>query len=122
MTRFIPLILFTVLSNFASQVMLKHGMVLVRDALDGQPLWLKVFTTLFNPWVFIGLATMVVSMASHLIVLSRVEISFAYPFLGLSFVLITAWGYFALGESVGALRLFGVLLITAGVIVVARSA
>ena len=55
--------------------------------------------------VFFGLVMMVVSMGTHLIVLSRVEISFAYPFLGLSFVLITLWGYFALGEDVTASEL-----------------
>ena len=64
---------------------------------------------------------MVVSMGAHLIVLSRVEISFAYPFLGLSFVLITLWGYFALGEAVTPWRVAGVLLICSGVALVARS-
>ena len=52
--------------------------------------------------------------------LSRVEISFAYPFLGLSFVLITLWGHFVLGEAVTVWRVSGVLLICAGVALVAR--
>lgn len=77
---------------------------------------------IFNPYVFFGLVMMVISMGSHLVVLSRVEISFAYPFLGLSFVLITAYGYFMLGESVNAWRILGVLLICSGVALVAKSA
>lgn len=77
---------------------------------------------IFNPWVFFGLVMMVVSMACHLVVLSRVDISFAYPFLGLSFVLILGYGYFALGESVNAWRILGVLLICSGVALVAKSA
>ena len=64
---------------------------------------------------------MVISMGSHLFVLSRVEISFAYPFLGLSFVLITLWGFFMLGEDVNLWRVTGVFLICAGVILVAKS-
>lgn len=80
----------------------------------------SIFTIVFNPWVFFGLIMMVISMGSHLIVLSRVEISFAYPFLGLSFVLITIWEYFALGESVTIWRIVGVLLICNGVALVAQ--
>lgn len=82
----------------------------------------SVFSIVFNPWVFFGLVMMVVSMGSHLLVLSRVELSFAYPFIGLSFVLITAWGYFVLGEQVNVLRVAGVACICLGVVLVAQSA
>jgi len=123
MTKFIPLILFTVLTNFLSQIMLKKGMMsLPKFDLNAGGILSSVFTIIFNPWVFLGLVMMVISMGSHLIVLSRVEISFAYPFLGLSFVLITLWGYFALGEDVTIYRVAGVLLICSGVALVARSA
>jgi len=122
MNQFIPLILFTVATNFFSQIMLKKGMtVLPSFDLTAGGIAGSVFAILFNPWVFFGLVMMVVSMGSHLIVLSRVEISFAYPFLGLSFVLITLWGYFALGEAVTPWRVAGVLLICSGVALVARS-
>ena len=122
MTRFIPLILFTVLTNFASQIMLKKGMTdLPKIEFSTSGILGSVFGILFNPWVFFGLLMMVVSMGSHLLVLSRVEISFAYPFLGLSFVLVSLWGYFILGENVTLLRSAGVALICLGVLFVARS-
>lgn len=76
---------------------------------------------IFNWYVITGLLVMVISMASHLVVLSRVEISYAYPFLGLSFVLVTMWGYLVLQEGVNFWRILGVLLICAGVAVVART-
>ena len=122
MSKYIPLILFTVLTNFASQVMLKKGMTKI----DKFEVSLSGFMSsatgiLFNGYVILGLLVMVISMASHLVVLSRVEISYAYPFLGLSFVLITLWGYFVLGESVDLWRVSGVLLICAGVAVVAQT-
>jgi len=120
-TRFIPLILFTVLTNFLSQIMLKKGMTTIeRFELTPMSVLSNGLDILFSPWVFFGLAMMVVSMGTHLVVLSRVEISFAYPFLGLSFVLITLWGHFALGEAVTLWRVAGVLLICAGVALVAR--
>ncbi len=122
MSKYIPLILFTVLTNFASQVMLKKGMTKI----DKFEVSLSGFMSsatgiIFNGYVILGLLVMVISMTSHLVVLSRVEISYAYPFLGLSFVLITLWGYFVLGESVDLWRVSGVLLICAGVAVVAQT-
>ena len=75
----------------------------------------------FNLYVIIGMTLMVISMVSHLVVLSRVEISYAYPFLGLSFVLITLYGHFVLAESVNIYRVIGVAAIVIGVALVARS-
>jgi len=123
MAKFIPLILFTILTNFLSQIMLKKGMtVLPKFDLTASSILSNVFNVAFNPWVFFGLVMMVVSMGSHLLVLSRVDLSFAYPFIGLTFVLITAWGYFMLGESVSMLRVAGVGCICLGVVLVAQSA
>lgn len=122
MTRFIPLILFTVGTNFLSQIMLKKGMTsLERFDLTPASVFSSLFSIIFNPWVFFGLVMMVVSMGSHLVVLSRVDISFAYPFLGLSFVLITVYGHLVLGENVNIWRIAGVAFICIGVALVARS-
>ena len=123
MANFIPLILFTILTNFFSQIMLKKGMTdLPKFDLTLSSVMGSALSIVFSPWVFFGLVMMVVSMGSHLLVLSRVELSFAYPFIGLSFVLITAWGYFALGESVNVVRVAGVACICLGVVLVAQSA
>lgn len=122
MIKFLPVILFTVLTNAAAQIMLKKGMIQVGGfAADGGTIVDFVLRTGLNPWVFFGLATFVVSMASHLIVLSRVELSFAYPFLSLAFVAVTAYSYFALSENVGTERLIGIGLICLGTLFVARS-
>lgn len=122
MTQYIPLILFTVLTNFGSQIMLKHGMTSIEKfEINAEGLTKSAFDIIFNPFVVGGLVVMAISMACHLVVLSRVDISYAYPFLGLSFVLTAAWGYFALGEDVNTFRIIGVLLICSGVALVAKS-
>ncbi len=123
MIKFIPLILFTVLTNFLSQIMLKKGMTSIEKFdVSVSGVFSSGMNILFNPFVFGGLVMMVVSMGAHLVVLSRVDISFAYPFLGLSFVLITAYGAMVLGESVNHWRILGVALICSGVALVAKSA
>lgn len=122
MQSYIPLILFTVLTNFGSQILLKKGMTSIKPfdmSLSGA--LGASGSIVFNPYVISGLAVMVISMASHLMVLAKVDISFAYPFLGLSFVLVTLYGYFVLSEPVNVWRIAGVLLIVLGVSLVAKS-
>jgi multidrug transporter EmrE-like cation transporter len=125
--KFIPFILFTVLTNAAAQLMLKQGMMNLSPvqlgplAFTAETIIGKLFMTLLNPWVFAGLATFVISMASHLYVLSKVELSFAYPFLSLAYiaVAIAAWTLF--GENLNGLRLAGIGLICVGTILIAQS-
>ncbi len=120
--KYIPLILFTVLTNFLSQIMLKKGMTQVKlESLGASNILQALPGILLNFFVMGGLFVMVISMASHLLVLSKVDISYAYPFLGLSFVLITAWGYFVLSEPISVYKLAGVSLIVCGVVLVAKS-
>lgn len=122
MSKYIPLILFTVFTNFLSQIMLKKGMTQIKiDSLGASNVLLAIPGILLNMFVMGGLLVMVISMASHLLVLSKVDISYAYPFLGLSFVLVTAWGYFALSEPMSMFKVSGVLLIVCGVALVAKS-
>ena len=57
-----------------------------------------------------------------LLVLARLPLSAAYPFVGLGFVLTMAIGLFALGEQLTPGRIAGTILIAAGCVLVARSA
>jgi multidrug transporter EmrE-like cation transporter len=119
---YLPLILFTVLTNAAAQIMLKKGMNSV-GALDigSDGLIGTVFRVVFSPFVFLGLTTFVISMASHLIVLSKVQLSYAYPFLSLAYVVVAAYSYFFFAEDVGLARLAGIGLIVAGTVLIAQS-
>ena len=119
---FLPLILFTVLTNAAAQIMLKKGMMGVGNldiAADG--LFGTIFRVIFNPFVFFGLSTFVISMASHLVVLSKVQLSYAYPFLSLAYVVVAAYAYLFFAEDLGLARIAGIGLIVAGTILIAQS-
>ena len=121
MTRYIPLILFTVLTNAAAQIMLKKGMLSVGAITLESGLVATVFRIVFNPWIFLGLSTFVISMASHLVVLSKVELSFAYPFLSLAYVVVAVYAYYAFDENVNSLRVAGIGLICLGTFLISRS-
>lgn len=123
MTKYLPLILFTVLTNAAAQIMLKKGMLSVGAfAFEPGELLDAVIRTVFNPFVFMGLSVFVISMASHLVVLSRVELSFAYPFLSLAYVVVALYAYFIFKEDLNTVRIAGIALICIGTLLIARSA
>lgn len=122
MNAYIPLILFTVLTNAAAQLMLKKGMTGIGqfDIPNDGLIW-TVFRVIFNPFVFAGLCTFVISMASHLIVLSKVQISYAYPFLSLAYVVVAVYAYFVFQEDLSPARIAGIGLIVVGTIFIAQS-
>jgi multidrug transporter EmrE-like cation transporter len=122
MNRYIPLILAVVTTNAISQMLLKHGMNTIgKFEFGSDSLWRMAPIVGLNPYVIGGLAVLVFSMGLHLMALSRVDLSFAYPFLSISYVLVLLAGYFWFGESINASRIGGVALICVGTFFVARS-
>lgn len=73
-----------------------------------------------NPLVITGLFLYVISAAVWLIVLSAVDLSFAYPFLGFTYVMVLVISKFILKEDVSPIRWVGALIITIGVVVISR--
>jgi multidrug transporter EmrE-like cation transporter len=75
-----------------------------------------------SPVVWGGLAVFGISAIVWLFALSRVDLSFAYPFAALGYVIIVLASLTVLHESVPPLRWAGVALIITGIILVARTA
>lgn len=120
--NYIPFILFTVLTNAAAQLLLKQGMLSLGPLENvGHNILFKLLLIVFNPWVFAGLTTFVISMASHLYVLSKVELSFAYPFLSLAYVAVALFAYFLFKEDLNAWRIAGIAFICVGTVLIAQS-
>ncbi|SJZ51251.1 transporter [Consotaella salsifontis] len=121
MAKYIPFILFTVFTNAAAQIMLKYGMMQLGPlSFAGVNPIVKILQIVFSPFVFLGLCTFVISMASHLFVLSKVELSYAYPFLSLAYVVVAVVAYFAFREDLNAARIAGIALICLGTIFIAQ--
>ncbi len=122
MSNYIPLILFTVLTNATAQILLKRGMLTIGSFdFDRQSVVNAAFAATINPFVIAGLFTFVVSMTSHLVVLSRVDLSFAYPFLSLAYVVTAVYSFFIFQEDLNGYRIVGIALICAGTALIARS-
>lgn len=114
------LILASVLASAVAQVLLKAG-VSPRGAAAPDGLGQAILGFLMRPAVLAGLALYGLGALLWLGALSRTELSRAYPFVSLGFVLTAVAGHVLFGEEVGLMRAAGVALIVTGVLLVARS-
>ena len=111
------LIFASVALNAAAQLLLRFGM---RAGLPvGRTGIALLLDVALRPGVVGGLACYAVSLVLWLLVLSRTEASFAYPFLGVGFVIVALASFLLLGESFTVRKVAGTLIIAAGVAVMA---
>ena len=123
MAKSIALILFSLSLALGGQFLLKFGMNQVGRVGAGDVGYYKVMLlkAFFHPYIIIGLSLYVISAISWLVVLSRVNLSFAYPFAGLGYIAVMFISWRFLHEPISAMRLTGAILIALGVIFVSRS-
>ena len=74
-----------------------------------------------TPAVVGGLALYLFGAILWLLVLAQIDVTQAYPFVGLGFLITMALGMMLLGESVSSARIAGTVLVATGVLLVARS-
>lgn len=117
------IILLTITLSACAQLLLKLGMEkmeasggLLHNGIA------SIFQTILSPLIFSGLLVYAISVIAWLWVLSKVELSIAYPFVGVSFIFTLLFGAFLLNEAITPYKVIGTLLIIAGCIVITRSA
>jgi multidrug transporter EmrE-like cation transporter len=117
MLQNILIIISSVVFSGTSQILLKIG--------AGQVIFGTRFTDIIsivmNKFIILGVLFQVIALLIWLLVLKKVEVSFAYPFVGLGFILVMAYGYFFLQEGVGILRVAGITFIIVGLICISFS-
>jgi len=115
-----------VLISAAAQVLLKLGMTrpAAPDGLAPAAAgWLATYgQALTSPLVWAGLMLYGLGAVLWLWVLSRLDVSLAYPMVSLGFVVTLAVGVLFLGEPFSWLRGAGCALILAGVVLLALDA
>lgn len=114
------LILANVSLSVGGQLLLKTGMNKV-GSFQIEALGSFIRQTISSPFVLSGLFMYGLGMVTWLILLSRVDLSFAYPMLSLGYILILLVSFIFLGEQITPLRIFGVVLIALGVSAIFKS-
>lgn len=110
--------------NAAAQLLLKAATratgPLVSDS--GRVAWPAAITVLTQLPLWLSLACYAVSIGIWTLTLSRVPVSVAYPMLSIGYVINAVAAAMLFGELLGASRIFGIVLICAGVALLARGA
>jgi len=75
----------------------------------------------FKPWILSALFATFLSGLSWMVVLSKFELSYAFPFTALNFIVIMLAGAWILGESLAPAKLIGTLVVMTGVFIIASS-
>ncbi len=104
------------------QLSLKHGMTAVGEIeLDASRIPSMLIRSFGNPYVLLGYILYGLSSLSWLIVISRVELSLAYPMIAIGYVLVVVLSRFLFAEHVTPLRFAGTLVICFGVYLLSRT-
>jgi drug/metabolite transporter (DMT)-like permease len=110
------LILAGVLLNAAAQVLLKKGMMIIGSVQPSIEAVLAMLPKLaVNACIWAGMACYGISVLVWLIVLSKVEVSYAYPFLSIGYIVTAFVGWHFLGESMGIYKICGIAVICLGI-------
>jgi len=81
----------------------------------------NVFRILFNGWVFSGFVVYALATGFFMWLISKFDISLIIPITSVAFIYSLLAGYFIFGEQISLFRVFGVLLIVAGVFFVVKN-
>ena len=73
-----------------------------------------------NPWVLSAMAAGFGALLCWLAAMTKFELSYAYPFMSLAFILVLILSVFFFNESLTAAKVMGVLLVMAGIAVASR--
>jgi drug/metabolite transporter (DMT)-like permease len=114
------LILLSVACSSLAHLAFKLGVNGVESAISGSNR-LFVAALAGNPYVLGGLLLHAAALGTWLLALRRVDISYAYPFIALGFVLVLGLSAWFLDERLTTARVIGVAFIIGGVFCVARS-
>jgi len=118
----IGMVLTSVAFGAVGQLTLKAGMNSIVQSYGKLQLSIDTLTHMAtNPLLIVGIAIFGVSTLLWLFALAKADLSFAYPFLSLTYLAVLIGGAFLFGDKVTLPRVIGFAVIIAGVWIVARS-
>jgi drug/metabolite transporter (DMT)-like permease len=116
------IILTSVFLNASAQIFLKKGMMVIGKFDFAQTNYFELaLAVVKNPFLLLGFACYGFSIITWMAALSRTEVSFAYPFLSVGYILVLFFGYYFFNETINFWKIFGVFFILIGVLMIAKS-
>ena len=85
------------------------------------PIACEASSIILNPYIICGFISYGLSIILWLWVLSKVDVSLAYPFQALGYILVTILAWLIFYEEINMLRICALIFITIGLILLALS-
>lgn len=114
-----------ILCGVISQLIVKwrtslvFSMKSIPDELVEKIIWF-IMNVLMDPFIILSLVLTFMGGVLWMLTLSKLDISFAYPFTSLGYVIVLISSYFLFGEPVNMYKIVGTVLVVAGLIVSSR--
>ena len=115
----IIIILIGIIFASLGQVLWKIGMNSMGPITTYTPSTL--ITIFFNPYILSGLAMYGLGTIFWLIALSKKDLSFVYPFIALTFIIVLTLSNVILKEDIGIYRIIGTFVIILGLLLILKS-
>lgn len=109
----IVFILICVFLNSCGQLFLKYGARSLGGKISPSISTLQLILT--NPSILAGTALYAVSLIVWIYVLTKTKLSYAYPFISLSYAVVALLAFLLLGEKVSVEGWVGIILVVTGV-------
>jgi drug/metabolite transporter (DMT)-like permease len=120
MLKNLLLIIMTVCLNTAGQFMMKAGINKI-GKIDLSRFLQFVPRVVSSGYIIGGFLAYAISAVLWIVILSRAELSWAFPMVSLSYVITAILSPILLGESFSVQRFIGILVICLGVFLVSRT-
>lgn len=117
----IALVAVVVAMGSFGQILMKQGLTNLGGLKITEILSQRIVTVLTEWHVLAGVLLYAGSAILWLTILSKVDVSFAYPLIALGYIVTAILAKFYFNENITLIRWFGILLIIGGVFMVSRS-
>ena len=118
----ILLILSSVALNALAQLFIRQGMLKIGSvSLKLEQLWNMCISFFSNLYLWGGMLCYAVSIILWMVVLSKVNVSLAYPFLSVGYIITAVMAYFFMNEPLTLQKCLGIAVICLGVIILTYS-
>jgi len=111
----------SVLLNALAQILLKAGMKNFSNIDLKNNITQTVLSISLNPYIISGFISYGISIILWLWVLSKVDVSLAYPFQALGYIIVTILAWLVFQENINLIRIIALIFITLGLIILAFS-
>ena len=118
----LSLVILSVVLNAVGQLLFKTGMNQIGlFVFSPTNLYHLGFKLLTNTAIMTGLLIYVISTIVWFLVLSRADLSFAYPLISIGYIFSAISAYYFLNEPLSLMRILGTFVIIIGVVMICQS-